>query len=232
MSLSSPKKTSPVSRYIEWKGGSGKFRYWDKEKESEVFIEGPIYIVVLDELSCITGFDVDKGKGIFSNEVHNLNEEQLVVGYMGGGSIANGLYKEIKGSFPAGAKYAKSVYAALIDPDSSELELVNFKLYGSSVGPWIEAKIGDEGNVIVLTCDPVQQTKGATKYYQPLVKKSKRREDILARCVDMDKDLQLYLYSPKPDSFKADYKQHNVYEEPALTPEPENTSVVEDDLPF
>lgn len=230
MSLSSPKTTSPVSRYIEWQGSTGKFRSYNKEKKDYDIIEGPIYIVVLDQLSCVSGYNDDAKKGIFSNEVHNTSTEELSVRYFGGGQIATGLYNDIKGSLPSGYKFAKSVYAALIDPDTTSVELVNFKFSGSSIGPWIDAKVGDDGRVVVMTTNPIPQKKGQTTYYEPIVKKNDRREDIIEKCVELDKELQQYLYSPRQENVVNDYKQHNVYEAPE--PQPEPTNVQTDDLPF
>ena len=38
----------------------------------------------------------------------------------------------------SGAKFAKSIYCMLLLGKNQEPEFVNFKLYGSAVGPWID----------------------------------------------------------------------------------------------
>ena len=169
MSLSDPRQSSnPATKFIEWTGKHGSFVYYDKEKDTRVEIPTPIQIIPLDQLKTIVGYNAKEEKGIFSNEVHNTNEQELDVRYHGGAQIAKGLYAEIKKDLAfVDAKFCQSVYAALISPDGKELELVNFKFYGSSLGPWIDAKVGDTGNVIILDKDPQMLQKGDTKYYQP-----------------------------------------------------------------
>lgn len=194
MSLSNPKTSSnPAKKFIEWGGKEGVFKYYDKSSESNVVLPLPLYIIKLDQLSTVVGYNSTKGS-IYSNEIHNISEDELTVKFHNGPIIAKGMWADIKPSIVMEkGKYAQSVYAALIDPKTSELELVNFKFTGSSLGPWIDAKVGDGGEVIVLDKNPEQLTNGDTKFYEPTVTKKERREDILDKAVDMDKELQAYL---------------------------------------
>lgn len=205
MSLSNPRLKNPASKFISWSGSKGKFFYYDPEKGEKgenVFFDKPIYVVPLDEMATIKGFHDKSQSGIYSNEVKNTTKEILIVKAFKGGTIASGLYQDIKGKLEGG-DYAKSVYCALINivQDGTELELVNLSLHGSSIGPWIDAKINiDSGNVIVLSPSTEPLKKGSTTYFAPKIVKSKIRADILERCKQMDIDLQNYLkgYLSKP----------------------------------
>ena len=205
MSLSNPRLKNPASKFISWSGSKGKFFYYDSEKGEKgenVFFDKPIYVVPLDEMATIKGFHDKSQSGIYSNEVKNTTKEILIVKAFKGGTITSGLYQDIKGKLEGG-DYAKSVYCALINivQDGIELELVNLSLHGSSIGPWIDAKINiDSGNVIVLSPSAEPLKKGSTTYFAPKIVKSKVRADILERCKQMDIDLQNYLkgYLSKP----------------------------------
>lgn len=194
MSLSNPKTSSnPAKKFIEWGGKEGVFKYYDKSSETNVILPLPLYIIKLDQLSTVTGYNKTKGN-IYANEVHNVGTEELTVRFHNGPIIAKGLWSDIKPNVVMEkGHYTQSVYAALIDPNTSELELVNIKFTRSSLGPWIDAKVGDGGEVIVLDKNPELLTNGDTKFYAPSIVKKERREDILEKAVDMDKELQSYL---------------------------------------
>lgn len=198
MSLSNPQSiANPVQKYYEWKGSDGRFVYWDKEQERNVALPLPAYIVVLDQLNTVRGFSDKKGAGIYANEVRDITRDELNVRAFKGGDIALGTWKEIKDRVTnEGGKFAKSVYAALLTVDGgkvTDIELVNFQFYGSSLSPFFDAKVSDDGAVILLDKNTVQQKKGSNMYYEPIVSKKKVREDILERCVNLDRELQKYL---------------------------------------
>lgn len=194
MSLSNPTPKNPAVKFIDWSGSKGQFKYYDKEKEENVFFDDDIYIIPLDELSTIKGYDDDNNCGFFSNEVKYLAKEILHVRSFKGGSVAKGLYSDIK--LPTGCKFAKSVYAVMITggKENTKLELVNFQFFGSSLGSWIDARINvDSGEVLKLSSSDVSLKKGQTIYFQPGIQKMKKRQDILDKCIEIDKDLQVYL---------------------------------------
>ncbi len=230
MSLSNPRLKNPASKFISWSGSKGKFYYFDKElgeKGENVYFEKPIYIVPLENLATIKGYHDKSQSGIYSNEVKNLTKESFVVKAFKGGLIANGLYKEIKGSLEGG-EFAQSVYAAMItDLKTFSLELVNFQLHGSSIGSWIDAKINvDSGNVVELRPSTKELKKGTTVYFSPEIIKRKINNDILSNCVQMDKDLQTYL--------KRYFNQPIEQTESISESQSENIPIndVENDLPF
>lgn len=198
MSLSNPTTTTnPASKFIEWKGGEGKFSFYNKETKENVDMPKEMYIIVLDQLVTITGFSEPDNSGIWSNEVKYSTTEELIVKTKSG-EIAKGFYKDIKDKIKvSGGNFAKSVYACLIIPQEDgqkpKLELVNFKFAGSSLSPWIDVKATDDGSVIKLSTNDVELKKGASKYFAPNIQKLTPRQDILELAVSLDRDLQKYL---------------------------------------
>ena len=239
MSLSNPTEKNPATKFIDWSGSVGKFKYYDKEKGENgenIFFENPIYIIPLDELSAIKGFDKVNGCGYYSNEIKYLDKEILFVKSFKGGKIATGLYKDLK--LPAGCKFGKSIYAAMItgDKTKTELELVNFQMVGSALGSWIDAKVSvDSGNVVILSPSMEVLTNGNTEYFAPKIVKSKKRDDILAKCIDMDRELQKYLntYLNKDHSDIQTKPEENVKKDVDEKKEHYNDKFEDlDDLPF
>ena len=138
MSLSEPKLTNPVTKFITFKSEKNKFVYWDKEQEKNIEVQMPIYFIILDELTTIRGYHKASESGIYSNEIKYLGDEILNVKSFKGSLNIVGKYSNIKDSIKAnGGKYAKSIYAALITGKNS-IEMVNFNFSGSSVSEWIE----------------------------------------------------------------------------------------------
>lgn len=205
MSLSNPRQsTNPATKFIEWKGGDGILSFYDKENKQNIEIELPINFIVLDQLSTIKGYSDEYNGSIISNEVRATRKEDLKVVAYGKDKngnkkttvIAEGKYEDIKGTVAqSGGKYSKSVYAVIIDAKNN-LDLVNFQFNGSSLMPFINANINDDGSVISLSKNPEVKKKGKTEYYEPEIKKiGKAPEKILLQAVEIDKKLQEYFMS-------------------------------------
>lgn len=237
MSLSNPRPVNPASKFIEWSGSKGQFKYYDKESKAEdknVFFTNDIYMIPLDELSTIKGYDDHNQCGIYSNEVKYLSKEIMHVRSFKGGTIAKGIYGNLKLS--SGCKFAKSVYAVLLTNDNgnTKLELVNFQLFGSSIGAWIDAKVNiDSGKPIKLSPSTDKLTKGTTEYFAPKITILKLREDILQKCIDIDKELQVYLKGYLSQE-QAEEEAVEIKTEPIEETQPEEPDDFNDvdDLPF
>jgi len=122
MSFSNPTLENPCKKFIDFKSDEKQFVYWDKElgeSGERVIVHTPIYFIVLDELTTITGYYEEGNCGIYSNEIHRISDEQLKVRtFKKGGPFITGLYDAIKDSVKAiGGKYTKSVYALMINPE-------------------------------------------------------------------------------------------------------------------
>lgn len=192
MSKSNPTLQNPCTKFINFKSDKGQFFFWNKETEQQVEIPLPIYFIVLDELSTVSGFNKTHESQIYSNEVHSMQKEVLRVKTFKGGESVIGLYNDIKDSIKAlGGKYTKSVYALLVNPDKST-ELVNFKFKGASFSAWLEKKINPMKSVIGIT-EMTEETNGNTVYQVPVFVPFKLTQEYDERAVKADEILQDYL---------------------------------------
>lgn len=126
--------TNPVKIWLEWDSKNKQLKYYDKEKKENVLIPLPFKFLVLKEFHTVKGFHDASQSGIYSNEVKYIGNEPVEVKSFKGGSIASGLYSEIKNQVQsAGGKYYKSIYAM-----SEKGSLINISIKGSAVAAWSE----------------------------------------------------------------------------------------------
>jgi len=243
MSFSEPTIKNPATKFIDFKSDSGTFQYYDKETEKNITIPFPLYFVVLDELSTISGFCEKTKSGIYSNEVHRISEEPLNVRTFKGGEGASGLYKEISDRIKVlGGKFTKSVYAMLIHQDK-EPELVNFRCKGAFFSAWIDKKIDTSRTVVGIT--GIQKaTKGTNTYNVPIIKPFKMSEELSLQATAMDQELQEYLRIYKSRQIEKIESHEESKEEVKIDPVenqiregsfgevPVDLAKDEDDLPF
>jgi len=219
MSLSNPKLKNPASKFIEWSGNVKNpcFYYYDKEKGENITLENPCFVVPLDELSTIKGFSQEDNTGIYSNEVKNSVKQVLNVRTFKGTDIVKGIYKDIKGHIiAAGGKFAKSIYAVMITPGENKedrnYELVNVTFKGSSLGPWIDARIKiDNGIGLKLSINNEIKKTGSTEYFEPTIEKIKINSLTLKKAISFDEKLQIYLNQ------YLDQQKANIIEEENIT---------------
>jgi hypothetical protein len=194
MSRSNPtdNAVNPASKFIEWSGSEGKFKYYDKEKKENVFIELPFYFLPLDQLSTTKGYDEKAGLGFYSNEIRNTKTDMLTVRTKNG-VVMTGLYETVKEKLSSrGLDYVQSVYVAI--KEGKSYVLANLQLKGSALGPYIEfckGKKMSEIGVAVKKANPMK--KGATKYFEPVYEILKVSEEANNVAVELDRELQEYL---------------------------------------
>jgi hypothetical protein len=157
---------SPASKFIEWKSNDRVFSYYDRDKKENVAIPLPFKFVFLKEMVTIKGWHDASESGIFSNEVKFTSKEELDVKSFKGGSIAKGLYKDIKQKVvEAGGRYHKSVYVMLADGT-----LANLSFKGSVVKAWgdFSEKCKNRLPLEWITIkDVTEGKKGSIKYTTP-----------------------------------------------------------------
>lgn len=202
---------NPATRFFEWSGADGTLSYFDKELKSKVEVPLPFTFLLLDTLSTIKGYSQSEGNGIYSNEVRNTVTDKLTVKVFKGGTIASGLYKEIKDQITsAGGKYAKSCYIAFYD-ENKKLTIGNLSLQGSSFGggenkkkkyevtAWIGFSNAHKNDLmkkaIVMDKDERECVNGATTFYCPKFSIKDVSEATNARANELDGELQEYLTS-------------------------------------
>ena len=194
MSRSNPTETlvNPCTKYIDWSGSEGKFKYYDKEKKENIFIDLPFSFIPLDILSTVKGYNDQEKVGYYSNEIRSTKKELLTVRTKNG-IVMTGLYEQVKEKLaPKGLKYVQSVYVAI--KEGKGLVIANLQLTGSALGPFIEFnsvnKVTEIG-VSVKSANPMK--KGATKYFEPVYEVMKVSADTNEAAANLDKELQTYL---------------------------------------
>ena len=194
---------NPAQKFIEWKGSTGRFVYYDKLRENpdgstgaQITLPETMHIMFITDLSTFAGFSDADQSGIWANEVRNLSKDLLSVRTRKG-ELATGLYKDIADKVKnAGGKFAKSIYCMLLLGKDQEPEFVNFKLYGSAVGPWIDfvnntygRKTMEDGYSIKLSTNPLPQKKGSNTYSIPEFERIDTKQ--LPQAI-IDKGIQAY----------------------------------------
>lgn len=199
MSRTRPELRSPVRKFVEYKGGDGRFEYYDKEQKKRIRLELPLKFIALDwKRSTVTGYNEKLGVGIYANEVAKLSQT-LRVRYFKGDILAEGPWEKIKGTVDSkGGKFCKVIYGALkVEPTEENpdgFEYVAFKLDGAALGPWFDFQ--NETNLlhygVEILDEFVDKSKGSVKYKEPVfraVKLSEKHGEIADR---MDTVLQEY----------------------------------------
>lgn len=240
MSLSNPKLTNPCKKFIEFKGDSGTFQYYDKEKQENVTVPLPFKFIYLDELNAVTGFSDQWKNGVFSNEVHNLNTQILNVRVFKAPVTITGKYKDIKAEILSiGGKFMKSIYIGLLD-ENNNLELANLKLKGSGFGGWLEKKFNPEQSPAIMVEETREDKKGAVKFHVPVFTNFEIAPSLHTQAVNLDRELQGYLkeYETATPEIEAGYTappitdgSTNILKDPANISNG-NGRTTDSDLPF
>lgn len=193
MSYSDPKITNPVTKFIEFKGSNGTFTYWDPEKGDNgenVEVQKPFFIIPLDDVHTIGGFNDDKQAGFYANQVRDIRNDILSVRCKRD-LIKEGLYEEVKSI--TGVRYQKNLYALLVKDENSKPELVCFKVLGSFLNAYIDLKVEIGKHAVQVTENLDKGKKGSNEYYIPILKRYKVTKQWHPKALEADKQLQPYL---------------------------------------
>jgi len=200
MSISNPVSNSnPAKLKIEWEGGKNKLSAYDFETKEQIEINCPFYFIPLDQLFSVVGFDKRENTPtpIYSNECRKHSEVLTVKTKKV--NIATGTWKEIKDKVESvSGKYCKIIYAAMVIPcakktDIPTLKMVKICLSSSGFGNFTDAGIKDDGCVIEINNNGVEQKKMGQKFFSPVFKRTIIRAELLIEAIKMDKELQKYL---------------------------------------
>ena len=242
---------NPSTRWFEWAGGDngGFVRWYNKETEAQVKVEGVFTFLLLDELATVKGWHEPSESGIFANEVRDTRQEALVVRSFKGGELVSGVYTQIRDRIIAlGGHYSASLYLAYKDGD--ELKIGNLQLKGAAAGAWMEFKRACESkkdaggkSVRAFFVDAVQITgyeqakKGGTTYRIPKFALKETSAATNQQAVALDAELQSFLseYLKRPKAESA--KPQDPDQAPDQAPPPNGDSSrhfddMEDNIPF
>ena len=200
------KSSNPATKFLEWKSNDKCFSYYDKEKGNNVLVPLPLKFMFLEHYHNVRGWSDSAQSGIYSNEVYAISNEEVHVKSFKGGTIAQGLYKEIKDSIlKAGGKYHRSIYVVLEDGT-----LANIQLKGSGVASYSEF-YKENSHLLDVKWIEVNQAKdgkkGSIKFSTPeftIGDAISKESDKLA--IDRAAELQEYMnnYMSKVDIVEAD----------------------------
>ena len=197
MSLSNPseKSQNPSTRWFDWNGEKGIISYYDKDKKVIVPVPLPFTFILLDELATVRGWDELSKSGIYSNEVKDTRTDILTVKAFKGGTIAEGLYRDIKDRVNSkGGSYSSNCYLAFKGDDGLVTGVLRFK--GAALGAWMDFKKngGRAFTEKAVTIDgTVEGKKGRVTFYVPKFSLMTISAETLSAAVDLDKELQEYL---------------------------------------
>lgn len=224
MSRSNPTEAArnPSSRWFEFASGSdgGFVRYYDKNQEKNIPIEGKFTFILLDELATVKGWHDPSDSSIFANEVKDTRQDALVVKSFKGGELASGLYSNIKDRIVAvGGHFVSSCYIAY-KHEEGDLRIGNIRFKGAALGVWMEfkkqcptKKDASGKSVKAYYVDAIkidgfeQMKKGATVFRVPKFAVIPLSEESNKQAIALDGELQAfvsdYLKRPRAEAATA-----------------------------
>jgi hypothetical protein len=232
MSRSNPNANAPnpATRWFEWSGETGSVRYFDKELKENIICPLPFTFLLLDELSSVRGWHEASKSGITSNQVRDTREELLVVRAFKAGTLAEGLYKDIKDrAARVGGKFVTNCYLGFKQGEKLAMGCLQFK--GAALGAWMEFRKEHRRELFeqaVVITGSTEGKKGRIVYKMPAFKLTTLTPATNQQALDLDKQLQAYLteYLSRTTHDRVDAPTSDAPDE-----EPEdNTPVPDDDL--
>lgn len=197
---------SPVSKYLSWSSEDKCFKYWDKAKETNVFLKLPIKFTALDDFVGVSGGAEDSAgqfHPVTSGIAAHINKV-LVVKKDRSQVIATGKWADIKDSVKAeGGRYTSYVYAVYKD------ELVCFKIAGAALAGWFDKADGDK----ITVKESVKKKKGSNTYYQPVFETAVLTDADKKKLDELDAVKEFDKYSEAKHAQKFDADDESVEEE-------------------
>ena len=244
MSRSNPHEhaSNPATRWLEWNGENGVVRYYDKDAKKNVDVGTEFGFVLLDELGSVRGWHEPSQSGIYSNEVRDTREDVLIVKSFKGGTLAEGLYKDIKDRVNAvGGQFVANCYVG-VKNGGGALSIGSVRFKGAALGAWMEFRKQHRNELYakgVRITGFTEGKKGRITYRMPVFKIVELAKDTNDAAVTLDKQLQEYLtgYLTKTKRDQAETVARHVSDEEVAaiggssfedTPPP----LTDDDIPF
>lgn len=198
MSRSNPHQNdpNPAVRWFEWNGEHGKVRYYDRDLKANIDIPLPFTFLLLDELASVRGWHDASNSGIYSNEVKDTRTDILVVKSFKGGTLAEGLYKEIKDRVNSqGGNFVANCYIAFKNGGAG-LAIGSLRFKGSALGAWMEfrkAHRSDLYEAAVNITGFTEGKKGRIVFRTPTFEIKAVSAETSSAAFDLDKQLQSWL---------------------------------------
>lgn len=211
MSRSNPNANNlspnPSTRWFEWRGSDGHFRWYDKDEEKNIVVKAPFRFILLDRTATVRGYNKKAKTGLYSNEVRDTRSERLSVKFFTGGKVAEGFWQDIKDTVTAkSGKFATNAYIAY--KDGKELKIGCIQFSGCSLGPWFEfekehRKTLFEKAISVKTF--TEEENGGIEFKAPVFELVEVDEKTNKEAIALDAQLQAYF---------SEYFKRNLNERP------------------
>jgi hypothetical protein len=228
--------SNPAVRWFDWNGEKGEISYYDKDAKQEITVPMPFTFMLLDRLGCVGGWHEVSKSRIWSNEVKDTRQDVMVVKAFKGGTIAEGLYKDIKHIVnSAGGSFVASCYIAF--KHNEDLAIGGMRFRGAALGAWMDFEKAHRADIwekAIAIHNFTEGKKGRVTYRMPAFKVSgvSAETDMQAKDLDtvVQRFLSVYLKRTKRDQVEssAPPEHHVSDEEMAAIGAP----VTADDIPF
>ena len=199
MSRSNPSTTAPnpAVRWFEWNGEHGLVRYYDKDAKKNVDVPLPFTFLLLDELASVRGWHDASKSGIYSNEVIDTRTDIMVVKAFKGGTLAEGLYKDIKDRVNTqGGQFNANCYIAFKPTGGLGLAIGSLRFKGAALGAWMEFRKTNRHalyNAAVTITGYTEGKKGRIIFRTPLFEPKDVTVETNKQAEELDKQLQAWL---------------------------------------
>ena len=237
MSRSNPNVNAPnpAVRWFEWNGEHGRVRYYDKDAKQNIDLPLPFSFLLLDELASVRGWHDASESGIYSNEVRDTRSDILVVKSFKGGTLADGLYKEIKDRLHTlGGQFVANCYIAF--KRNGELAIGSLRLKGSALGAWMEFRKAQRQELYesaVNITGYIEGKKGRIVFRRPTFEIKAVSEETSRQAIALDRQLQSWLESYFSRRTNDPTQPTDDIETDTPAPDYDNSApLTDDDIPF
>lgn len=246
MSRSNPHENAPnpAVRWFEWNGENGVVRYYDRDKKENVEVSANFKFMLLDELGSVRGWHDASGSGIYSNEVRDTRTDMLVVKSFKGGTLAEGLYKDIKDRVNnLGGQFVANCYVAFKNGGAG-LSIGSLRFKGAALGTWMEFRKAHRSELYkkaIAITGYTEGKKGRITFRMPVLQITELSAESDAQAKALDAELQEWLkgYFQRATRERVEDRRHVSDEEIAaesddveLPPETGFEPLTDDDIPF
>jgi hypothetical protein len=243
MSRSNPNENgtpNPAVRWFEWNGEHGTIRYYDKEKKETIDVGSDFTFLLLDQVGSVRGWHDSSDSGIYSNEVKDTTQDVLVVKSFKGGTLAEGLYRDIKDRVGSmGGQFVANCYIAFKNGGGLAIGSIKFK--GAALGAWMEFEKAHRNALYdgtITIHDYTEGKKGRVIFRVPGLKLTGVSPDAKATAIALDRRVQQFLaaYLRRNKREQVEASAHPVHhisdEEMAGVGVGGPAPITDDDIPF
>lgn len=200
MSRSNPTENNlpnPSTRWFEWNGEAGLIRYYDKTIKQNIDVGSDFTFILLDQLGSVGGWHDASQSGIYSNEVKDTRQDAMVVKAFKGGTLVEGIYKDIRDRVAAvGGQFVATCYIAFKTDAGLALGAVKFK--GAALNGWVEFSKANRASLYTKAIRIqgfTEGKKGRIVYRVPVLSLGEISEATNTEATKLDVQLQTFLRS-------------------------------------